>query len=933
MAIYLSTSPTKTKKTQKKNYRKRFELNIYVPLGLVERKQQQRRKKQEDPDREKVYQLEETVITKEYQHETFLTEIIGGTGQENKHIAITGEPGAGKTTLLYKIAAWIEEHQKGLPILISLAALEKQSLEDYLLNNWLKKAEEFISEEQRQDKTALQEALKKRFREGGVWLLLDGLDEMAVNSSGGVLTTIQQYLEDWINRARIILTSRLNVWDEQKSNPLSDFKTFRTLQFTDEQVTEFIEDWFENDLSPNPSPARRGELDNIVFQLQDKLKEPQYQSIQELIHNPLRLAMLCEVWSNNPGQLPDTKAQLYELYVRDYYREWKPEQHQISREKQQLLNRKLGELALQQLDSEVRFRILESRAYNVMGEELFKLACRVGWLNIVDREAATDEPVYAFYHPSFQEYFAATVIDDWDYFLTRKHKNKPAKGKLYRIFEAKWKEPFLLWLGRGDVKKEEKEAFINKLVTFNDGCGKWENKGMYDYRAYLLAAMGVREFKNCSQTKEIVTQIINWTFSNSPIKDLANATLVETERETAISAWEALIQTSQYEWTRAYAALGLGNIAPGNEKAISALVALISTSQDELTRAYAVESLGKIAPGNEKAISALEALISTSQDESTRRDAAESLGEIAPGNEKAISALEALISTSQDESTRRDAAESLGEIAPGNEKAISALEALISTSQDESTRRDAAESLGEIAPGNEKAISALEALISTSQDESTRRDAAESLGEIAPGNEKAISALEALISTSQDESTRRDAAESLGEIAPGNEKAISALEALISTSQDEWTRRDAAESLGKIAPGNEKAISALEALISTSQDEWTRRNAAESLKQILTKSEMAKAVTKLKNKPLEITWQLLRNFSFNKEAYEIFSHCAQTLPYPEFYQAWHKPRNPWIKPLIIILLSGSVAGTLIYTQSQTSHPPAPPIPQPEINSK
>jgi predicted NACHT family NTPase len=52
-----------------------------------------------------------------------------------------------------------------------------------------------------------------------------------------------------------------------------------------------------------------------------------------------------------------------------------------------------------------------------MGEPLFNLACRLGWLNLVDREAKTDEAVYAFFHPTFQEYFAACAIDDWRYFL------------------------------------------------------------------------------------------------------------------------------------------------------------------------------------------------------------------------------------------------------------------------------------------------------------------------------------------------------------------------------------------------------------------------------------------------------------------------------------------------------------------------------------
>jgi len=88
-----------------------FELNVYVPLGLVERKPQQRRRG--DVPLEEEYQLTEEVITKEYDNDKFLTEVI--EPEKSRRIAIIGEPGAGKTTLQEKIAVWIHENNKGLP--------------------------------------------------------------------------------------------------------------------------------------------------------------------------------------------------------------------------------------------------------------------------------------------------------------------------------------------------------------------------------------------------------------------------------------------------------------------------------------------------------------------------------------------------------------------------------------------------------------------------------------------------------------------------------------------------------------------------------------------------------------------------------------------------------------------------------------------------
>jgi hypothetical protein len=67
-----------------------FEINVYVPLRLVERKQQQRRQLDEYRDRENVYELTQEVIVKSYEHNAFLKEVIAQQpAGNNKHIAIS----------------------------------------------------------------------------------------------------------------------------------------------------------------------------------------------------------------------------------------------------------------------------------------------------------------------------------------------------------------------------------------------------------------------------------------------------------------------------------------------------------------------------------------------------------------------------------------------------------------------------------------------------------------------------------------------------------------------------------------------------------------------------------------------------------------------------------------------------------------------------
>ena len=135
--IFHQTLKEQLKKYVRHNATERgFEVNVHVPLGLLERKQQQRRDKHSAP--ENPYELEKEVIVKTYEHDAFLQEVIGEQSTEKKkHIGIIGEAGAGKTTLLSKVAKYLKDETAYLPIWISLANLQGETLENYLLETWL----------------------------------------------------------------------------------------------------------------------------------------------------------------------------------------------------------------------------------------------------------------------------------------------------------------------------------------------------------------------------------------------------------------------------------------------------------------------------------------------------------------------------------------------------------------------------------------------------------------------------------------------------------------------------------------------------------------------------------------------------------------------------------------------------------------------------
>ena len=465
-----------------------FEANVHVSLGLVERKEQQR---WEEKEYNHTYEPPKEVITKIYKHGDFLQQVIGKKASgKNKHVAIVGEAGAGKTTLLSQIASFINLQPEYLPIFISLASLRNLTLQDYLFTKWLPEAMG-LTDPEITDTSVFKGELIKRFREGRVWLLLDAVDEMTEDSPVHALVKIDKDLKEcfWLGEARVVLTCRLNVWHTNDTNinrPLTGFDTYKTQEFKPEEIDKFILNWFTR--------AERERL-QLGKELQAKLKETGHAKIYELVKNPLRLVLLCQIfYYDNRGELPGTKAALYQRYI-DYFYKWKLEKYPVelikSEDLKDKLHQALGRLALAGIGSNYRFQLPRRLCRQEMGEELFQLACDVGWLvlvEITDRDKNKD--IFVFWHQNFQEYFAALAIDNWHDFFYHVPDN-PDKGT-YRIFEPQWKDVILLWFGKEEIKKYNKDEFLQALIDFQDGFKDWD---VYYSQAYYLALACLDEFK------------------------------------------------------------------------------------------------------------------------------------------------------------------------------------------------------------------------------------------------------------------------------------------------------------------------------------------------------------------------------------------------------------------------------------------------------
>ncbi|AFY30529.1 HEAT repeat domain-containing protein [Calothrix sp. PCC 7507] len=809
-----------------------FELDqVYIPLGLVERKQRLRHRGDVTPQEgSRLYEPEDAEFTPTFDHNQFIQHCA--QQKTSQRIAIIGEPGAGKTTLLQKVAAWILDNTEDLPIWVSLADLQGKTLEQYLIQDWLPSATRKL-----RVPPEIEEAFCEQFNQGRVWLLLDAVDEMAIESSHA-LAKIASFLKGWVADSTIILTCRLNVWDGGK-NALESFNVYRNLNFTyshelsphSNKVEQFIQRWFQD----NPTCGDS---------LRTELNQPERRRLKDAVKNPLRLALLCRIWGLGQGGLPNTKAMLYEQFVQSIY-EWKHDRFPTTPAQRQRLNHGLGELALLAIAQEkTKFRLRHRFICEVLGtadDGLFSLALQLGWLNQVGISETQGEKVYAFYHPTFQEYFAAQAVTDWRFFLNHTLGSRDwglgtrdwglgSSGKFpdypipnpwalsevevqspipsYRIFESQWREVILLWLGREDIPRADKEEFMQALIEFSDGCG-----GCYHYQAYFLAAQGIAEFADCLKADDIVQQLIKWRFGYfhekkqkwwrypPPIIEGARVALLKTDRPKAIAALEQFIQSNRNvfdSWNAAY-------------------------------------SLGKVFD---------------------------------PGNKIAIAALETLAATVRHETIRWQAAYNLGRVDPGNQTAITALVEIIATTKNESTRRKAAYSLGKLDFENAIAISTLEQIAASATDISQRRQATENL--------KALRSPEPL------DLSKPSPSSPLPSSSPAR---LSSLVRGITSCEDEDTRRRKAYKLAQLDPGNQMAFNTLLQLLKSSNSESVRKRTADNLKEILLDAQMPVVIASLKNYFDDgICEHELEQF---RECYKLIWHCAGTMKYEEFYQIWH----------------------------------------------
>jgi predicted NACHT family NTPase len=531
----------------------RFEVNDdIVPVGLVKRSRQRLFDKDFRPKPEngsELYKPEEEKI----EYDDFLKLFKDVNSEKPRRIAIIGYPGDGKTTWLQKIAFWVLDNTNNLLIWISLGDLKDKTIEDYLLEDWLKAAyKKRIVEEK------IENNFVEQFNKGRVWLLLDGVDEIA-EQPVDTLVTVARQLTGWIGEARVVLTCRINVWDDSK-NALEDedFKTYQLLGFESDQINKLIDRWFKNTKIEEVGEQLREKLTPSP-ENQDKLN-PNWKRLKDAIKNPLRLTILFYICRRNES-LPKLDAEFYRQFIEIFY-QWKKKRFSEKQDKRQKLENALKRLALEGVKQN-QFILPHSLVENTTNDKfLFQLSLQLGLLNQVGIiKGSLNEKIYSFWHPAFQEYFAALDIID-------NHKDDSSEFDIIlENFASQWSEVYLFW-------QNLKNISIDKV----DEC-------IYQFISLLTRKL---ENDNCQPIVEGLENIL-YTFDEQQLQVLALKLKVKIERQAVKE--NSNIQKGVKENSN------IQNII------INFLNKIYEYANDSNTYFFVITSLEKI--GNEKAIETL----------------------------------------------------------------------------------------------------------------------------------------------------------------------------------------------------------------------------------------------------------------------------------------------------------------------------------------
>ncbi len=268
---------------------------------------------------------------------------LGELLHRHHHLLIDGEPGSGKTTFLRLAACMLARDALGepcpagaswravylgegiapvIPVFLRLSTLatlgaseahQKSRRGDALLLRHL--ADISAPEKQHSSDSAIarRAAWDRQLAEGGVMLLLDGLDEVGdLDRREYLFTALQEILRAW-PKCQVIVSSR--PFGVERIKELG-FAHVSVAAFAEAEVRDYVRRWvralFSTELDPDSDPAAEKRSGKTEEEFADDLETALRArgELRRLASSPVMLACLCVVYTHGKG-LPESRVELY----------------------------------------------------------------------------------------------------------------------------------------------------------------------------------------------------------------------------------------------------------------------------------------------------------------------------------------------------------------------------------------------------------------------------------------------------------------------------------------------------------------------------------------------------------------------------------------------------------------------------------------------
>jgi HEAT repeat protein len=730
-------------------------------------------------------------------------------------LVILGGAGLGKTTLLKYLTLtyckkniekqeqreWEHNHIP-IPIILREYLDSGKCLRDYI-NTILEKY----------GFPGARKLLEKDLKGGKCILLLDGFDELITRknreaAANGIFAFIERY-----DACKIVVTARTAGYHGE----LLGFTRFEVMEFTDNQVKEFVDKRFAG--------SGPQEAETMLQLLKDN------EDIKNLAKNPLILSIIARCQEDDEGV--HKRAGIYKRIIEVLLGGWdahKKIASQFSPDKKWYFLRKLAALNHRRDRRTITEKeILEeidkySLLLGLKMEECRPFFEEVCQRNYILRQLFID--TYEFLYLSFQEYFTALELNE---------REDGIATIIHHLSDSWWEGPILFYPGVSAnanplvkrIQKQPEDIFYSNLVLSGkciadassiDPLLKEEIVQelwlLYNTSEFILLREKALAVLSRIRPRRIVDLLVDQLTDKEPyVRRRAAETLGSLGSAEILPVLIMVLMKEKETKIRSHAAISLGKI--GSAEAIRPLIGVLHTDKDSEVRKSAAEALGLI--GSTGVLPELVKVLTTDKDNQVRMGAAEALGKIK--GDMTVSQLINTFAAEKDSSVRWRIAMSLGKLG-----GIDARDILIKTlSNDEAreVRESAAEALGLI--GSEECIPHLIRALTLDKDADVRGSAAYALG-VMRSSEALPELIKTLITDTNGE-VRARAAYALGQLR--NIEAIPYLTIVLNTHQASFIRGNATFALGQI--GGVEAIPFLTHALTLDKDAYVRFRAAEVL--------------------------------------------------------------------------------------------------------